>query len=255
MNAKREGAAAYATKRESKAAYAARDASRGVAVMVCTGVALAVHAAVLFGFHPERGAAPLPYKAQDSVMVDIASTSGGETLVATPPQETNRAEQPETPPVVPPTPTPEPIPVARPVPRPVKKPVRPVRNKPAATTENAPTRQTAPGNTTPGNTPPAGAGTSGEASFAPESLGYGVNPRPKYPKLARDRGQQGTVRLLARVDAQGTPTTVSIARSSGFSLLDKAALDAVKRWKFKPARRGGAAVPGEAVVPIQFRLQ
>ncbi|MFW6162471.1 MAG: energy transducer TonB, partial [Planctomycetota bacterium] len=47
---------------------------------------------------------------------------------------------------------------------------------------------------------------------------------------------------------------VRVARSSGHAVLDEAAVAAVRRWRFTPARAGGAAVTAEVEIPIRFRL-
>lgn len=60
--------------------------------------------------------------------------------------------------------------------------------------------------------------------------------------------------LEVLVDAAGLPGRVTISRSSGSGLLDGAAVEAVERWRFRPARRGGAPVEGRVLVPITFRL-
>lgn len=83
---------------------------------------------------------------------------------------------------------------------------------------------------------------------------YLDNPKPHYPKFARDRGQQGRVLLAVRVGADGRPLTVRLERSSGFPLLDAAAQEAVERWRFVPARRGQTPVEAWAQVPIAFGL-
>lgn len=80
-------------------------------------------------------------------------------------------------------------------------------------------------------------------------------PVPVYPELARKRGQEGTVNVRCQVDAHGQVVNVAIAQSSGFRLLDEAALKAVAKWKFKPGRKNGENVAGTVVVPIQFKLQ
>jgi TonB family protein len=72
---------------------------------------------------------------------------------------------------------------------------------------------------------------------------------PSYPAAARRRGIEGTVRLRVRFDADGRPEDVAVAASSGSEMLDHAARDAVRRWRF----RGGAA--GAIDVPIAFRLR
>ena len=81
------------------------------------------------------------------------------------------------------------------------------------------------------------------------------NVPPPYPDEAKQHKQEGLVILSARVDASGRPVEVKIKQSSGYFLLDQAALKAVKRWKFKPARAGGMAVESKTEVPVRFRLE
>ena len=85
-------------------------------------------------------------------------------------------------------------------------------------------------------------------------LGGSVNAPPRYPYLARARAQEGQVVVRVEVDAAGSVHTIAIARSSGFALLDDAALGTVRRWRFEPARRSGVAVTATLDVPISFRL-
>ena len=77
---------------------------------------------------------------------------------------------------------------------------------------------------------------------------------PIYPALARSRGQQGRVLLRVMVSAAGEPSSVAVAASSGHPLLDRAALEAVRHWRFVPAEQGGHPVAAVADVPIVFRL-
>jgi protein TonB len=86
------------------------------------------------------------------------------------------------------------------------------------------------------------------------SPGLSANLKPAYPELARLRGQEGLVVLLAEVDERGAAKSVSVQRSSGYGLLDEAAVSAVQRWRFRPARLAGAAVAGRVLVPVEFRL-
>jgi protein TonB len=87
---------------------------------------------------------------------------------------------------------------------------------------------------------------------------YGVagfaNPRPHYPWLSRQKGEQGRVILRVAVDDTGHATDVTVAASSGHGRLDRAAAATVRRWRFEPARRAGRAVPGAVDVPVMFRL-
>ena len=80
------------------------------------------------------------------------------------------------------------------------------------------------------------------------------NPRPYYPWLSRQRGEQGRVVLRVGVDATGKPFDVTIIRSSGHGRLDRAAAEALRQWRFKPARQGGRNVAGSVEVPVTFRL-
>lgn len=83
----------------------------------------------------------------------------------------------------------------------------------------------------------------------------GDNPPPVYPRLARQRGWEGLVSLQVRVSALGEVEEVWVESSSGHAVLDQAALKAVGKWRFRPAREGLQAVSGVARVPIEFRLR
>ena len=119
----------------------------------------------------------------------------------------------------------------------------------APATSSAPAAPAAPGNQ-------RGA-TDGSVREAPPSFtaDYLANPAPAYPPLSQELGESGQVRLRVAVDASGAPSQVEIAESSGFTRLDRAALSAVKRWRFVPARRGSEAVAGRVIVPIHFNLK
>jgi protein TonB len=80
------------------------------------------------------------------------------------------------------------------------------------------------------------------------------SPPPRYPSRAMRRNETGMVRVQVEVGVDGTPLSVSIAASSQSRDLDRAALDAVRKWRFRPAQRDGQAVAGTVVVPIEFRL-
>lgn len=80
----------------------------------------------------------------------------------------------------------------------------------------------------------------------------GQTPAPRYPSRALRRGESGTVRVRVEVGPDGRPSQVSVAQASGSRMLDRAAVDAVRRWRFHPARRDGQPVPGTVIVPISF---
>ena len=93
------------------------------------------------------------------------------------------------------------------------------------------------------------------ASSDPLPLASHARVRPEYPDISRKRGQEGLVRVLVHVDEKGIPEEAAVAQSSGFSLLDEAALKAVRKWRFTPGLRNGVPVRGRAIVPVEFRLQ
>jgi protein TonB len=86
------------------------------------------------------------------------------------------------------------------------------------------------------------------------SPNYLENPPPVYPESSRQLRQQGVVILLVKVSATGAPTNITIKTSSGFAKLDRAAIQAVKGWKFKPATLGGIPVDSSVEVPVRFEL-
>jgi protein TonB len=86
--------------------------------------------------------------------------------------------------------------------------------------------------------------------------GYARPPTPaQYPPVAIDRNLQGTVLVRALLRSGGQPDEVRVHRSSGYDLLDRAALAAVRTWEFKPARAGGQVVAAWVEVPVSFRLR
>lgn len=84
---------------------------------------------------------------------------------------------------------------------------------------------------------------------------YLSNPPPAYPMLARRRGIEGTVVVRAEVAASGECLRVELKKTSGAGMLDNAALDAVRGWRFVPAKRGSQAVVAWVEVPITFKLE
>jgi periplasmic protein TonB len=84
---------------------------------------------------------------------------------------------------------------------------------------------------------------------------YGLNREPYYPAAAREQGWQGTALLKVQVLRNGTVGSLEILRSSGFSILDRSALKAVKDWKFIPAQKDGQPIEIGVEIPVTFRLE
>ncbi len=97
-------------------------------------------------------------------------------------------------------------------------------------------------------------GNRGEIKAAQYRLGSALNPKPAYPRLARNRGWQGRVILEVEVSEQGHPVHIRIVKSSGHKVLDRAALKAMKKWTFTPAQKAGIHVASHLNIPIRFDL-
>jgi periplasmic protein TonB len=85
-------------------------------------------------------------------------------------------------------------------------------------------------------------------------VAYLNNPAPVYPPIARRIGVQGKVLLRVHVSVEGDAIEVQIHDFSGSTSLDEAALKAVRRWRFVPARQGVEPVAAWVQVPINFKL-
>ncbi|KAB7769315.1 energy transducer TonB [Xanthomonas maliensis] len=101
----------------------------------------------------------------------------------------------------------------------------------------------------PGTAAPAAAGAGGDR---PTPI-QGQTPPPRYPAAALRRGDAGNVVVRVDVDASGAPGGVTLVQRSGSRELDRAAMEAVRRWRFHPAQRDGRPVPGSLDVPFEFK--
>jgi protein TonB len=81
------------------------------------------------------------------------------------------------------------------------------------------------------------------------------NPPPPYPLDARLARQEGRVLLTVDIDAGGRVVQAAVYRSSGFPLLDAAAVQAVRDWRFAPATASSRPVASQLLVPIRFSLR
>lgn len=107
--------------------------------------------------------------------------------------------------------------------------------------------------------PPAAALTSSKPDAADSEPDYRAdylrNPPPLYPVLARRMGWHGKVILNVEVLADGRCGDVGVFQSSGHRILDDAALEAVRQWRFVPATHAGIAVTKWFKIPINFSLE
>lgn len=106
----------------------------------------------------------------------------------------------------------------------------------------------------------APAGPAGESERTKDADGKQAaspradNPAPAYPYAARLRGQQGRVLLQVEVLPSGDAGAIAVAQSSGYDSLDRAARQAVQRWRFHPALQNGQPIAASVQVPVRFAL-
>jgi protein TonB len=225
-----------------------------VEVAVLLGVSITGHTAL--AVQVVRGQAAGPAVVAQGVSIEVVPAA---------------VEPPQVPP--PPAPAPEPPrPRARPrlalnrpaAPRPRLQAPPPVESPPVTDEPSEappPVADASPADGPPGPAevapppPPSPAPKPAPIVAAREGANYLRNPRPAYPELAMRREWQGDVLLRVRVSSDGRAAGITVERSSGREVLDRAAVDAVRSWTFVPARQGGLAIGGWVTVPIVFRLQ
>lgn len=78
-------------------------------------------------------------------------------------------------------------------------------------------------------------------------------PPPRYPSAALRRGDAGDVVVRVDVDAAGKPGGVTLVQRSGSRDLDRAAMEAVRQWRFHPAQRNGQPIAGSVDIPFEFK--
>lgn len=146
----------------------------------------------------------------------------------------------------------------KPEPKPIEKPkpvVKRVQPSPEVVTPIVPTETPVP--TEVSSAPPQPVATPpGLPDREPDyQAAYLNNPVPAYPMVARRMGWQGRVVLNVEVLASGLPGQIRLHQSSGHDVLDNAAMQAVRGWRFVAARQGGQMVTKWFLVPIPFILK
>ncbi|HSD61783.1 MAG TPA: TonB family protein [Burkholderiales bacterium] len=104
---------------------------------------------------------------------------------------------------------------------------------------------------------PAPAAPAPEEPYQPPlyEVAYLSNPTPAYPPQARRRGIEGVVVVRAEISQDGTCSQAKLRDGSGHAVLDQSALEAVRAWRFVPAKRGDRTVTAWVDIPISFRLK
>lgn len=99
----------------------------------------------------------------------------------------------------------------------------------------------------------SGGGAGGSIRIARPRGGY--QARPRYPESARREGIEGITFLKFEIRADGTVDKALVERSAGHRDLDLAAIEAVKLWRFDPARRGNQPIAVWVTLPVRFELR
>ena len=103
--------------------------------------------------------------------------------------------------------------------------------------------------------PGAAGGAAGSSSASVNAYPlYRENVPPAYPEIARIRGYEGVVLVYAEILPDGRVGNMKIRKSSGYAILDKSAVEAVKPWKFEPAKKSGKPLTVWVELPIKFVL-
>jgi len=170
-----------------------------------------------------------------------------------------KVEKVEPPKPLPPKPAAKPKPRPAPTPKVTESPTALTENTPAPEPEPSPPAPAEPVAAAPANQPTAPAAAA-PAAAAPITAArfdaaYLNNPAPAYPMLSRRLREEGQVMLRVLVSPDGRPNRIELRTSSGSDRLDRAAEEAVARWRFVPARQGDTAVEAWVLVPIVFKLK
>ena len=176
-----------------------------------------------------------------------------------------------TPPKPKPVPPPPPPKVEPPKPREAVRtptPAPPPPPQPVAIADTTPAPNAATGVTTPQPPPPPIGVPTAPAPPAPpapppppkielpsSNAQYLQNTPPNYPSISKRLGEQGKVLVHVLIGPDGAAQKAEVQESSGYTRLDKVALDTVLHWRYVPGKRGGVPEAMWFVVPINFVLE
>lgn len=212
------------------------------------GLVLCAHLAVFAALARQQQSFPLETM-PEPIMVSLLSAPQAATQKPALPPPAKPVEQHQKP-IKKQTKTPVTQPVV-PIIKPASLPVAPSVEQPSMPALPA-SSPAAEAQAKPTNTKAADTQTYQSPSF---NAAYLNNPAPHYPSVSRRLGEQGLVLLRVQVTADGAAESVELQTGSGSSRLDQAALEAVKKWQFVPANRGGQPVSASVVVPVRFSLE
>ncbi|SMC49988.1 energy transducer TonB [Sporomusa malonica] len=221
---------------------------KAMAISLCLHVFLVIAAGHLIA----GLASPLPVPTEVLLEMDLVSDpaehSGNSTAVAEPPPplDAPKPAPTEISPILPPqpeTPVTEPEPVV-------------TTNELTMTKAETQAATPTPNQSASSGIPPAVPTAGGSTRSAISAPGILAKVDPVYPAAARQAGLEGTVVLRIEILTNGRPGEIAVARSTGHSVLDDAAITAVGKWRFVPAkdRTSGRTVACTTTLPVSFRL-
>ncbi len=192
------------------------------------------------------------------ILVEVMAPNPPDAMpMATPP----KAPTPSKPAPVTPAPVKAPVAVAAPAPLAVADPA-PAPAPPSITPATAAATANPPVNSgainTAGVSTPSSTGTATAASkveLPSTDADYLNNPKPPYPRLSKQLGEQGKVVVRTLIGVDGTAQKAEIKQSSGFDRLDQAALATALRWRYVPGKRAGVPEAMWFNVPFSFVLE
>ena len=172
------------------------------------------------------------------------------------------AAKPATPPPPPspvqalrPTPAPTALALAPlPTPQPTTAPVAPPTVA-ATAPVNAPVSATAPVAPAPSVVAPAAPAAPTKVDLPTTVADYQVQSPPVYPLMSRRMGEQGRVVVRVLISVDGVPQQAEVHQSSGFSRLDRSAVEAAMRSRYVPFKRGGVPEAIWVFAPAVFKLE
>ncbi|MGH6793950.1 MAG: TonB family protein [Methylocella sp.] len=225
----------------------------------------AVHGAIVFWLMHVRdtslAGAPPAVVMIELVPLDVAPpTAAAPEVTPEPPMTQSEPEKVEQPramraPELPPVPKPNVVLMTAPKQKPKKivkevpkHVVKPMRERPAPRTSAPPRAATA------SKTAASRASSAAEAAAWRRAWSAGMNWNKHYPEAARERGEQGTVRLALTIDRGGHVVAARLIASSGSSALDHAALEMARHASGRPLPpEMGSSV--SVTVPIRYSMR
>jgi protein TonB len=235
-------------------------------------LSLGMHLALLAIVQPWHGS-----NAPSTLIIDARLQTTSETASESPAPAMEPPEAPsppdarnETNPPQPTPPQPDPLSIPKPAPIQAAEPP-PAKAPPQATGITAGTSEPSP---VPAPSEPAGPAPSAPAIPAPPL----ANPSPidtnwylarqvdrhpkaigsilpKYPEEARQRGQEGSLKLMVKIDDLGRVQDVEVVEASPPGVFDSAAVEAFRNARFQPAMKDGRPVRYQAYMRVEFRLE